>query len=100
MNLFMTLLVRDEEDIIAANLSYHLSRGVDHVIVTDNRSVDGTREILEEFARLANHADRRRGDDFSQYRWVTRMARMAARMGADWVINNDADESGGRSRAI
>ena len=93
MKLFMTLLVRDEEDIIAANLHYHLSRGIDHIIVTDNRSVDGTREILEEFARAGGITllDER-GDDFSQYRWVTRMARMAARMGADWIINNDADE--------
>lgn len=93
MNLFMTLLVRDEEDIVAANLSYHLSRGVDHVIVTNNRSVDGTREILQEFessgqVTLIDEED----DDFSQFRWVTRMARLAHTMGADWVINNDADE--------
>ena len=93
MNLFMTLLVRDEEDIVAANLSYHLSRGVDHIIVTNNRSVDDTREILQEFERAGQitliDEDE---DDFSQFRWVTRMARLAQKMGADWVINNDADE--------
>lgn len=93
MNLFMTLLVRDEEDIVAANLSYHLSRGVDHVIVTNNRSVDGTREILQEFARSGQvTVIDEEEDDFSQSRWVTRMARLAEKMGADWVINNDADE--------
>lgn len=94
MKLVMTLLVRNEEDILAANLDFHLSRGVDFFIITDNLSSDGTRSIIEEYARrgLAQYLHEA-GDDFSQYRWVTRMARMAAcDHGADWVINSDADE--------
>ena len=93
MKVFMTLLVRDEEDIVAANLSYHLSRGVDHVIVTNNRSVDGTRAVLQEFERAGQITlIEEDGDDFSQFRWVTRMARLAYEKGADWVINADGDE--------
>jgi hypothetical protein len=38
MKLVMTLLVRDEQDIIADNLDFHLAQGVDVVLVTDNFS--------------------------------------------------------------
>jgi glycosyltransferase involved in cell wall biosynthesis len=93
MKLVMTLLVRDEEDIVRENLDFHLAQGVDQVIVTDNGSEDATAEILREYEsqgvlRLLFETS----DDYSQGRWVTRMARMAATEGADWVINNDADE--------
>ena len=43
----MTLLVRDEIDIVETNILFHLEQGVDEVIVTDNGSVDGTRDVLE-----------------------------------------------------
>jgi len=94
VKLVMTLLVRDEEDILAANLDFHLSQGVDFFIITDNLSVDGTRGIIDSYVRrkLAVRLDEPT-DDYSQARWVTRMARMAAvDYRADWVINNDADE--------
>jgi Glycosyl transferase family 2 len=94
MKVVMTLLVRDEEDILAANFDFHLFQGVDFFVVTDNLSVDGTRDIIEDYVRrgvaVCLHES---NDDYSQFRWVTRMARMAAlHYGADWVINNDADE--------
>jgi hypothetical protein len=93
MKLFMTLLVRDLEDIVAANLAYHLSRGVDHVIVTDNGSADETLAIVEAFARTGRVTlIEEPRDDYDQPAWVTRMAQLAAAMGADWVINCDADE--------
>ncbi len=38
MKLVMTLLLRDEEDIVRENLDFHLAQGVDRVIVTDNGS--------------------------------------------------------------
>lgn len=93
MQLAMTLLVRDEEDIIKANLDYHLANGIDFAIVTDNLSRDQTPGILEGYVRSGRvqllHED---GDDYSQAQWVTRMARLAAQAGADWIINSDADE--------
>ena len=48
----MTLLVRDEEDIVEDHLVYHLNQGVDFVVVTDNNSVDGTRDVLDRFQRM------------------------------------------------
>ena len=47
----MTLLVRNEEDIIKNNIDYHLNQGIDHIIVTNNLSTDGTRDILESYMK-------------------------------------------------
>lgn len=90
----MTLLVRDEADILRANLEFHLAHGVDFFVASDNLSVDGTADILEDYRRLGvAHVLRQTTDTYEQGRWVTEMARMAATdFGADWVINNDADE--------
>ena len=42
MKLAMTLLARDEADIVDAQIAFHLHAGVDFVVATDNRSEDGT----------------------------------------------------------
>lgn len=90
----MTLLCRDEEDIVGYNVAYHLAQGIDFVIATDNASGDRTPAVLERFVRQGTlHLIREPRLTHDQGVWVTRMARMAAkRFGADWVINNDADE--------
>jgi hypothetical protein len=94
MKLVMTLLLRDEEDILAANLDFHLARGVDFFIATDNLSVDRTPEILRSYERRGLlHYMYQPEDNYAQHRWVTHMARLACtEFAADWVINNDADE--------
>lgn len=90
----MTLMVRDEIDVIACWLDYHLTQGIDQIIVTDNASIDGTFELLEQYA-----ADERielrtyEPHDKRQFAVVTQMARDAfTEYGADWVLNSDADE--------
>ena len=90
----MTLLVRDEADIIVEHLEYHLGAGVDFVIATDHRSQDGTTEILESYKRAGVLRLIREDGEFArQSEWQTRMARLAAiEHDADWVINSDADE--------
>jgi glycosyltransferase involved in cell wall biosynthesis len=94
MKLVMTLLVRDEQDILRENLDFHLAHGVDEIVLMDNRSVDGTAEIAREYERAGYlHYMFQPQDDYSQGRWVTQMARRAIdELRADWVINNDADE--------
>jgi hypothetical protein len=94
MKLVMTLLARDEADIVDAQLEYHLNAGVDFVIATDNLSQDGTTEILESYARAGQlHLIREDGEYLRQADWITRMGRIAAtEFGADWVIHSDADE--------
>jgi hypothetical protein len=94
VKLVMTLLVRNEADIIEANLDYHLAQGVDFVIVTDHGSSDGTDELLHRYEQAgAITVLREEGEQHHQSVRVTRMARLALTQHcADWVIHNDADE--------
>ena len=96
MRLAMAMKVRDEADIIELNLRYHAAQGIDEFIVTDNGSTDGTLEVLERWRddgrlRLISEPE---SEDFRDkaHWWVTRMGRMGAEVGADWVLHADADE--------
>jgi hypothetical protein len=94
MRVVMTLLVRDEADLLRTHLEHHLAQGVDFFLITDNGSSDATPAIAAEavargLARLIHEP----ADTYEQSRWVTHMARLAAEEhGADWVIHSDADE--------
>ena len=94
MKLVMTLLARDEADVVDAQLAFHLHAGVDFVVATDHGSSDGTTEILERYARAGYlHLIREQDPEYREVEWRTRMARLGAtEFGADWVINSDADE--------
>jgi hypothetical protein len=87
-------MVRDEIDVINATVDHLFDQGVDRLLVADNGSVDGTRELLEQRSK-----DDERvvvGVDpvvpYYQAEKMTWLAHRAWRAGADWVIPFDADE--------
>lgn len=94
MTVIMTAMVRDEADLIGPMIEHHLAQGVEKLIITDNGSTDGTRDILQEFSDrgvvdLRDDPVHRK----QQSPTVTRMARDAYTLyGAHWVLNADADE--------
>ena len=78
MKLVMTLLARDEADIVDDNVKFHLNAGVDFVLAMDNLSQDGTTEILESYARSGDlHLIRQDSEYLRQADWITEMGRMA-----------------------
>jgi glycosyltransferase involved in cell wall biosynthesis len=86
-------MVRDEADVVQTVVRNLLDQGVERVLVADNLSSDGTREVLEELARsepLTVVTDRLPA--YYQGEKTTLLAQAAARAGATWVIPFDADE--------
>jgi glycosyltransferase involved in cell wall biosynthesis len=86
-------MVRNEADIIRANVLYHLASGVDRMLVVDNGSTDGTDGALQQLS-LEHPEVRWSRDDgpFLPSRVMTKLAREAFEEGADWVVPVDADE--------
>ena len=90
----LTLLVRDDDDVLDANLRHHLDLGVDHVLAVDHASRDGSPDILEAYRRDGVlTSTREEGAVLRSSAWRTTMARRAlAEHGAAWVVNPDPDE--------
>lgn len=90
-------MVRDEADVIGTVLR-HMATQVDALIVLDNRSVDGTSEIIEQVSEEVMDycsISTKRDDDigYQQSAKMTVAARDAhALYGADWIVPFDADE--------
>src|SRR5581483_488369 len=84
----------DQGDILGDFIDWHLAHGFDFVLAQDGGSTDGSREILDTYARaghLAWFALPER--DMSKYDMVDTMGHMARdQYGADWMVFLDADE--------
>lgn len=86
--------VKDEADVIASTTRWMLTQ-VDYVMVQDNASTDGTRDVLEGLkhagdGRLLICEDSEVG--YYQSAKMSSLAWDAQAMGASWVIPFDADE--------
>ena len=94
IRLAMTLLVKNEVDIIEDNIRYHAKQGVDCFAVMDNGSDDGTRELLERLkSEFDLHVIDQPEQNYQQAKWMTELAEYArSHLKADLVISNDADE--------
>lgn len=95
MTVMAVMMVRDELDIIEQVLVHLLGEGVQHVIVSDNASTDGTTEVLCDFK--LSHRDSVSvflDPDVAYYQSdkMTALAARAGALGATWVIPVDADE--------
>jgi len=92
--LSMNLLVKNEVDIIADNIKFHATQGVDCFVVMDNGSTDGTREAVAALAKdYEIHLIDRITTDYQQSNWKSEMAFVSRdKLGAQWSIANDADE--------
>lgn len=84
--------VRNEADLIRANVLHHLTQGVDKFLILDNGSTDGTDAILKELSSRCPVIRRRQSGPFRQGDLLTQLAREAFIDGAEWILPIDADE--------
>lgn len=80
--------VKDEADIIHDTLNHLFDQNVDHIVISDGGSEDGTPFLIE----LTNTTVLDQTGPFDQGAEITRLSLLALEAGATWVIPFDADE--------
>lgn len=95
----VVMMVKDEEDVIYHNLTWHFALGLRQFVILDNLSTDSTRSEIERFVRLCEPMGARvivlddREVGYYQSRKTTSAAHLAqSYFGAEWVLALDADE--------
>ncbi len=92
MRLVCISKIRDESDILESFIRHHL-RMVDHMIIMDHRSTDGSGDILRQHEGETLTVVKNTDPAHEQSSCLTRLMNMAIQEHeADWVIPLDADE--------
>jgi glycosyltransferase involved in cell wall biosynthesis len=86
------MVVRNEADLLGANLRYHASQGISEFRIVDNGSSDRTPQLLQTMARELDVLWTRDEGPFHQSDMTTELAREAFHSGARWIVPLDADE--------
>lgn len=93
MRLVMTILVKNEDDIIEDNIRFHAAQGIDAFYIMDNGSTDSTLDIIKRLSLEFEVIYEVQRQIYNQGPWMTSLARKAKKLlGADFIISNDADE--------
>jgi len=86
-------MVKNEADIIELSIRHCLNQGVDAILIADNGSTDGTKELLHKLGRELPLVV---VDDpivaYEQDAKMTALAKGAKKLGAKWIVPFDADE--------
>lgn len=94
MKLVAVVSMRNEVDIIESWARYY-ARMVDHIIITDNKSIDGSGELvqklIDEGLPISLETDNRLGH-FQAERMQKMMHQALSEFQADWVLLLDSDE--------
>jgi len=91
--LTMTILIKNEIDIIEKNIRYHAKKGVDSFVIMDNNSTDGSRELLDELKKEFEITIIDEKGVYNQAKWMTKLSNIAKeKYNPKWLIPNDADE--------
>lgn len=87
------MMIKDEADVIGFSLPWLLDQ-VDHVIVADNGSTDGTLDIVHEISGHTGAVTVIADEEVAYYQdaKTTRLAQLALSQGHEWVVPCDADE--------
>ncbi len=93
MTVWAISMCKDEADVIAGTLRHMAEEDVDRILVADNLSTDGTRDILHDLAReLPLTVLDDTNPAHYQSAKMSNLAAYAGQEGATWIVPFDADE--------